>query len=112
MLRATGDAEGDEQHRGRIDEVGDEHRAPPHHIRERNGRQRPEQPAEIEAIGRLRLPRFAQHSRRLTRDPVLRAYSLPSVPPSSGTNALQAHQVMSAVTAAASPLIVFFLTAG
>ncbi len=60
-----------EQHDGRVEEVHDEHRSPPHHIGERDCGQRADESAEVEPIRRLRLPRFAQHARGFAGDAVL-----------------------------------------
>ena len=59
-------------HRRRIHEVGDEHRAAAHHLRQGNGRERAEQAAEVESVRRLRLPALRQHARRIAGDPGLR----------------------------------------
>ncbi len=72
-------------------------------------------PSNPPRLNRLEACDFHASLRTLAASPVMPfcvAYSAPSVPPSRGRNALHAHQVMSAVTAAARPLTVFFRIVG
>ena len=81
--------------------VDREHLAAAQHLGGRDRQQRADQAAQVEAVGGLRLPALDQRQRRRASSPLVLAVACARPVDTIGMNALQLHQVMSAITAIA-----------